>query len=178
MVAGKVRLRERVHRSPERRQAGGVTIGVARRQAIEQQVGGPRRLRTHRRDAGRGGYLLQVLASAEAAGEDARCERFEVGLTRQTGIDRLKTSGGCQQHRGRVLTSRASECDLSAQPPDAGAMELVERRDVRRGEELDAVAGPAASNFACAAASARIPRWTGSGVSSAARARNAAAAAM
>ena len=61
--------------------------------------------------------------------------------------------------------SRRARCSSSS-----GPMAAVERSS-------SALSGAAASNLACAAASARAPRRTGSGVNSVARVRNAAAAA-
>jgi hypothetical protein len=56
-------------------------------------------------------------------------------------------------------------------------LEVREGTPLRRGEQVEGVGESAGSNFVCAAASARLARCVGSGVSAAARSRKAAAAA-
>src|SRR6185503_5170019 len=97
-----VPARERLYRSRERRQAGCIAVGVAHREAIEQVVAGLRRPWARRRGADPGGRLLEDPVSTEAAGEDARRERFEVGLAREAGVERLETLGRREQQRGGV----------------------------------------------------------------------------
>ena len=164
----------RLQRRPRRRRS----LGEPHRQAIEEQVDRPWRLRCRRCAAGCLGGLAQPDARAEAAGEHRRSDRFEVGLTRQPrrraarAVWRRSSSSG-----GASLPRARGERDLGAQPLQPCALELVERAELGRPPAArSAASGAPASNLAWAAASARAARRAGSGVSSAARSRNAAAA--
>ena len=51
----------------------------------------------------------------------------------------MSRRAACEQHRGGVAAVRGDECDLRAQQLDPGAIELVERADLRRREQTERV---------------------------------------
>ncbi len=66
--------------------ACGVAVGEPCCETIKEQINGPWRLGS--RGCCEGSLChLRLPAAAEAAGEESRAERFEVGLTRQFGIE-------------------------------------------------------------------------------------------
>ena len=130
-------------------------------------VGGARRL----------GDLTLIWAGPEATGEHCRGDRLEVGLAGHRGVQGLEPLGRREQQRRRVAPASAGERDLRAQPLEPRALEVIERSELGGRQEVGRGGGSATSSLACAAASERSTRVAGSGVSSAARVRNAAAAA-
>ena len=169
---------ERVERAPERRHTGRVALGEPRRQAVEEQVDRAWRLRGRRRGLSGLGRLADVRLAAEAAGVHRRRHRLEMGLASQRGVERLEAPGGSEQQRRRVAAARAGEHDLRAQPLQPRALELVERGELGGRQQLERRVRRRQRRTSPARRPAPAsPRRAGSGVSSAARVRNAAAAA-
>ena len=117
--------------------------------------------------------------AAEPAGEDRRSERFEVRLARQPRVERLEPFGRIEQQRRSVTPAAPGKHDLGAQPGQPRALELVQRADLRGREELVAPRrGRRPRTWPARRPARGLARRAGSGVSSVARSRNAAAAAM
>ena len=177
VLSAAVGLGERAQRPRERRDRRRIALGEPRHEGVEEQVGRARRRRPVRRARGLGDLAL-IRAGAEAPGEHRRRDRLEVGLAGHRGVQGIEPPGRVEQQRRRVAPAPAGERDLRAQPLQPRTLELVDAaRARRRPARPDADAASATSSFAWAAASERSTRTAGSGVSSAARCRNAAAAA-
>jgi hypothetical protein len=122
---------------------GGVPLGEADHQAVEQKVDqsgrswcrGPRSDRL--RNLGSGA------AYAEAAAEDCCCERLEICLTREPGLERLESPRSPEQKLRGLAAASQGECELRAQPLPTGELQVVERPNLRRNKEPQSCAGVA-----------------------------------
>ena len=177
VLSAAVGLAERAQRPRERRDRRRVPLGEPRHEGVEEQVGRARRLRPARRARGLG-HLALIRAGAEAPGEHRRRDRLEVGLAGHRGVQGIEPPGR-RRAAAAARRARAGWRTRSARPtaPAARAGARRPARARRRPARSDADAASATSSFAWAAASERSTRTAGSGVSSAARCRNAAAAA-
>ena len=125
----------RSQRSPERRHACRVAVGEAGRQTVEEQVDCPRRLRGPGCGAGGLSHVQHAGAAAQAAGENRGCQRFEVRLTREPGVQRFEALRRPEQQRGSVASASQSEGELRAQPLQPSTLQLVERPLFGRGQQ-------------------------------------------
>ena len=121
---------------------------------------------------------MQIAGAREPPGEHRGGPRVQVGLARERGIQRLELLGRLRQQRRSVAARTGGERDLPAQQVGAGLLEFIQRPCRRDGEQLGRRSSAPACRLACAAARARPDRRAGSAVSSTARCKNAAAAAM
>ncbi len=122
----------RRQRPLERRRARGIASGETDRQTIEQQVDGTRCLQA-RGIAGR--RRRRKRAAAQLASDARRAQRLEVGLARLAGIERLEPLGCVEEQRHSFPGASEVQCDLSVEPLEHGAVELIERPVTRRRQQ-------------------------------------------
>ena len=79
--------------------------------------------------------LQEDVPSGQVPGEDRRGPGGQVGLARELQVERLEPPRGLQQQRGSIAAEARGEGDVAAQQVDPGALELVERSGLRRGQE-------------------------------------------
>ena len=165
------------HRLPEKRNARRVAVGQPGGQPVEQQIrdrggcGGARRPQ-------RGLRRLPDQGAAGQAPSDMRGpQRVQVGVPGQAQVQRLEPLGGAQQQPGR-LAGPAGVGDLGPQPVGPGPLQIIRGPASAALTIASAASCAPARCLACAAARPRRARVCGSGVSRAARSRNAAAAAI
>ena len=132
-------------------------------------------LRCRRRGQRGRGHLWYSTENGQAAGGQRRAERVAEARGPARG-ERFEALGRLEQ-RGRAVATTGVRCHLGAQQLRVGATELVEGSGLRHAKQPPGRFRRPAWCLACAAASARCARRAGSGVSSAARSRKAAAAA-
>ena len=107
----------------ERRRAGRITGGETHGQAFEQQIDGTRHPWWGRRLAsGLGGGPR---AAAEPAGDARGAQRFQVGLARKGGVERLELSGRISEQRHRVPAAPQVQGDLPVQALEHGPVEVA-----------------------------------------------------
>ena len=128
-------------RTLERRRARDVAVRESDGQSIEQQVDRTRRPGTRRRGAC--GSCRGQHAGAEPAGDACRSERLEVGLARETGIERLEPPGRVEQQRHAVFGATEIERDLALEALVQGAVELIQGSVRGRREERERLLGSA-----------------------------------
>jgi hypothetical protein len=114
-----------------------VSVGGQQGEAVEQQVEGTRITRRRREGPDGAADLQQDLTSGETPRHPRRGPRDQVGLASEVQIERLEPPGGVQQERGSIAGKTRGEGDVGAHQVDAGALELVERHGVRRGQESE-----------------------------------------
>ena len=95
-------------RSPERGHACRIALGEAGRQTVQEQVD-CRGAAPERRGAARAASATSSTprAAAQAAGEDRRCQRFEVRLAREPGVQRFEALRRPEQQRRSVAAAAA-----------------------------------------------------------------------
>ena len=126
---------ERAQGPPERLDSGPIPVGEARRQPVEEEVRRAWRLRPRRRGAGALCDPYSV-AGAEAADEDLRAQRLDVGLACEPGVKRFQPFGRIEQQRRRVASATLGEHDVGAHAGQSRALERIQRSDLRGREEL------------------------------------------
>ena len=135
LFSGDIHAAEGAYRLPEHRHRRWVALSYHQRQAVQQQIGracGPRR--RGRGTCGRG-YFPHTAAKGQAAREQRGGQRLQVGLARQPHVERLELPGRLQQQRGRVAAAAGRERDLPAQQIGPGALKLVQRPGLGRGQQ-------------------------------------------
>ena len=149
---------ERAERLPERRHTGRVALGEPRRQAVEEQVDRAWRLRRRRRGLSGLGRLADARLVAEATGEHRR-RRAPRGRSR--GPSRRRAARGAGPHRAAAAARRCRACGRTRSARAAAPAARAGARRAGRARRSPAARAPRptppASNFACAAASARLP---------------------
>jgi hypothetical protein len=128
---------------PERVHRGHVPLGEPQGHAVQEEIDRPRRLRARRRGPGGLSDLRHARVTAETAGEDGGPERIDVRLPSQFGIQWFEPPRRLEQQRRSIAPVPADEGDLSPQPDELGAVELIERAQVRRGEQGGGIVGRA-----------------------------------
>ena len=91
-----------------------------------------------RRGQGPGGAgdLQQVAGAGQMPGEHRRAPRVQIGLARQVEVERLQPPGRLQQQRRSVAAQARGERDLPAQQVHPGALQLIQRPGLRRGQQV------------------------------------------
>ena len=89
-----------------------------------------------RRGQRRPGDLVEAPAGSQLSGEQRGTPSIEVRIAREALIERLERLRGLEQQRGRVAAAALRVCDLSAQQLQTGALQLVERPDLRSRQQL------------------------------------------
>jgi hypothetical protein len=112
-----------------------IAFGDTAGHAVQEQIDRPRRFRPRGRGQSSLGHLHHTGVTAEPTGEDGGSERIEMRLTRQLGVERFEPLGRLEQQRWRIVPSPASERDLGVQPDRPRPVELIERAQLRRGEQ-------------------------------------------
>ena len=135
LLCGNVLDRGGAERPLEGRRRSRVALRDQQHQAIYHQIGRTWWLWCPARGLGGLGRLTQTATCSETAGVQRRGERLQVGLARQPGIEWFETSGGLQQQRRGVASAAGGERDLPAQQVGPGALELVERLCLGRGQQ-------------------------------------------
>ena len=162
----------------EHRGRCGVPLGDQHGQAVQEEIGGARRRPAPGHGPRRLGDLQHTAAVGQTTDDDRGPQRVQVGLARERDVERLEPLGGLEQQRRRVAAAAHDEGDLGAEEVDAGALELVERSGLRRGQQSEGRVGRAGlvrglrRGQRALRLGAPVP-----GVSSVARSRKAAAAA-
>ncbi len=134
---GDVRAGEGVNGLPQGGGRGGRPVGDHQRQAVQDQVDRPRRPGLVRREgAGGAGDLEQITGAGQPPGEQRRHPGGQVGLPRQVQVERLEPLGRLEQQRRRVAAQPRREHDLPAQQVHPGALQLIQRPGLRRGQQL------------------------------------------
>ena len=100
-----------------------------------------------------------------------------MGLASHRCVERFEAPGGIQQQGWRVAATPAGERDLRAQPLQPGAVKLVERGKLGGRQQLERLVRCRSIELRLGSGQSTSAPLRGSGVSSAACARNAAAAA-
>ena len=95
---------------------------------------GPRSAR-RRRERPDGAADLSRTTVPRLPGDDRRAPGGQVGLARELQVEWLKPLRRLQQQRGSIAAETRGEGDLAAQQVHPGALELVERPGLRRGQE-------------------------------------------
>ena len=72
--------------------------------------------------------------------ESRRVPGGEVRLARQLQVERLEPPGGLQEQRGSIAAMTRGEHDLPAQQVHPGALELIQRAGLRRGQQVQGLA--------------------------------------
>ena len=176
LVVGDVQGQEQIECSGQRRRGGGVSIGHPHREPVEQDVDRTRRFGAGGRCTRSLGRLQQSARDFQIAGHRGP-ERLEVRLARQSGVERLEVSGRAHEQPAGVAAAALLKSDLPAQALHLGGSQGVERAGLDRDQQAECRVERAGVALRLAAASSRCARRPGSGVSIAARSRNAAAAA-
>ena len=123
-------------------------------------------------------YLQHAGTAAEAPGENCRCDRFEVGLARELGIQRFEALRRAEEERRSIASAPVGEGELCAQSLQASTLQLVERPFFGRGQQSQSAIGRTGLVLGLRRGQLTLRHGgAGSGVSLAARSRNAAAAA-
>ena len=104
-----------------------VTLCGPGRQAVEEEVHGPRWAGWRWRGPGGLGHVTWAVAAAGPAGADRRPQRFQVGLAGQGGVERAEAPGRLEQQRGSVAAPQPGEGDLRVQPFQPGAFQFAQR---------------------------------------------------
>ena len=146
-------------------------------QPIEQEIGRSRGLRRRGRPTCGIGRPAHTVAGAQATGGDRRGQRLEVGHARKSDVERLEPLGGAEQQRWSVAAAVDGKLDLTAQQVHLGALELVQRSGLCDGDQSECRVERAGLVLGLCRGERSLARRAGSGVSAAARSRNAAAAA-
>ena len=79
--------------------------------------------------------------AAEAAGENCRCDRFEVRLARELGIQRFEALRRAEEERRSVASAPEGKGELCAQSLQASTLQLVERPFFGRGQQSQSAIG-------------------------------------
>ena len=79
--------------------------------------------------------LHEDVACGEILRQPGRAPGGQVGLAREVQVERLEPPRRLQQQRRRIAPKTRAEGDLSAQQVDQGALELVERPRLGRGDQ-------------------------------------------
>ena len=156
-----------------------VALGEATRQAVEEQVDRPRRLRPRRRRPGGLGHLHHARPArrGDRRRSPPRAPRGSVSRASATssGSSRLAASSS---NGGASLPRRRANAIWARSRTSLRAVELVERAQVRGREQRGRLVGRARRRASPGRPPAlAVPAGRGSAVSSVARSRNAAAAA-
>ena len=125
--------KERFGCSLQRRSSGGVSLGGQLSHARKQQLEGPRgspRWRRKRPD-GAPDFQDDVPLPRHAR----RAPGVQVGLARELQVERLKSAGGLEQQRRSIAGGARGEGDVAAEQVHPGALDIVERPGLRRGQE-------------------------------------------
>ena len=125
---------------PQRRGGGGRPVGDQQRQAVQQQVARPRRVRRRGQPLGGAGDLQHMAGAGQMPGEPRCLVGVQVGLAGQVQVERLQPPGRLQQQRGRVAVQPRGERDLPAQQVRPGALQLIQRPGLRHGQQVQRLA--------------------------------------
>ena len=125
---------------PQHRGGGGRPVGDQQRQAVQQQVARPRRVRRRGQGPGGAGDLQQIVGARQMPGEQRCLVGVQVGLAGQVQVERLQPLGRLQQQRRRVAVQPRGERDLPAQQVSPGALQLIQRPGLRHGEQVQRLA--------------------------------------
>ena len=114
---------------------GGVSLGDQQGETVEQQVEWTRSTRRPREGPHGAADLDQDVPGGDVLRQPRRAPGGQVGLAREVQVERLEPPGGLQQQRGSVAPKTRGEGDVGTQQVDPGALELVERPGLRRGDQ-------------------------------------------
>lgn len=131
----RVRFTERVQHPRERLDRRRIPLGETRHERAEEAVCRAPGVSLARR-ARRIGHFVHVRALAKTPGVHGRGNGLEVGLASQRRIHGLEPSGRREQQRRRIAPTLAGEHDLGAQPVQSRTLELVDRPELGRGQQL------------------------------------------
>jgi len=133
---GDARVAKRADSLAQHRGGGGWTVDDQQRKTVQQQVGCPRRAFRRGKCPGGAGDLGQVGTNGQMPSEQSRLPRVQVSFAGQTGVEWLQPLSRLQQQRRGVAARAGGERDLAAQPIRLGALELIQRPRLRRGQQL------------------------------------------
>src|SRR5262249_56121569 len=77
----------------------------------------------------------QDMRAGETSREPRRGPRGQVSLARELHVERFELPGSLQQQRGSIAAQARGEGHVGAQQVDVGALELLERPGLSRGEQ-------------------------------------------
>ena len=83
---------------------------------------------------------MQDDSPVEMRRESRRVPGVQVRLARQLQVERLEPPGGLQEQRGSIAAMTRGEHDLPAQQVHPGALELIQRAGLRRGQQVQGLA--------------------------------------
>ena len=115
-----------------------------------------------RRAPGGAADLDQVPRRGQSAGEHRSEQRRQVRLAGKAEVKRFQPSRRVEQQRWRVAAQPRGEHDMPAQKIGPGALHLIQEPDCARPQQCLAGSDAPAWSLACAAASGRSARRTGS----------------
>ena len=123
----------------QHRSRGGVSVGGQQGEPVEQQVEGTRSTRP-RRERPDGAADLQQDAPSRGlpSGDERRAPGCQVGLARELQVERLEPPRGLQQQRRSIAGKTRGEGELTAHQVHPGALELIQRPGLRRGQRARA----------------------------------------
>src|SRR5882672_7789115 len=127
---------ERIERSAQLRDCGGVPCSDEHGPAVEENVRGPRWLWWRGSSARGFSHLPQAGAGREPAGEHGRPECLEVRVPCECDVEGLELHGGTQELSSSAGASVFSESDLGAQQVPLCLPKWVEAAGLSNGEQF------------------------------------------
>ena len=173
----RVQADEQVQRPAHGRRGGRVPVREPQRERVEQDVDRARRVGAGRRGARGCRRLPHAAGPGQVTGENRGPERLQVRLAGQRGVERLEQQGRAEQEPGRVASATLVEGDLAAQALLLCGLQRVQRPGHGRGEQPKRRVQRAGVAHGPGGREQPLRPAGRVGVSSAARSRNAAAAA-